>query len=110
MIALHVLKCTPCQGQLNKKVYFIKKLSYMIVSRRNDTKPLVKISGFVPKMIMYIFNDYKNLDLFVLSMTNVLNSRPTEMVISLKESFSKEFIIIGLPSHLLMLPVSLLFF
>ena len=56
------------------------------------------------------FNDYKNLDLFVLSMTNVLNSRPTEMVISLKESFSKEFIIIGLPSHLLMLPVSLLFF
>lgn len=94
MIALHVLKCTPCQGQLNKKVYFIKKLSYMIVS----------------KMIMYIFNDYKNLDLFVLSMTNVLNSRPTEMVISLKESFSKEFIIIGLPSHLLMLPVSLLFF
>lgn len=82
----------------------------MIVSRRNDTKPLVKISGFVSKMIMYIFNDYKNLDLFVLSMTNVLNSRPTEMVISLKESFSKEFIIIGLPSHLLMLPVSLLFF
>ena len=110
MIVLQVLKCTPCQGQLNKKVYFIKKLSYMIVSRRNDTKPLVKISGFVSKMIMYIFNDYKNLDLFVLSMTNVLNSRPTEMVISLKESFSKEFIIIGLPSHLLMLPVSLLFF
>ena len=61
-------------------------------------------------MIMYIFNEYKNLDLFVLSMTNVLDSRPTEMVISLKESFSKEFIIIGLSSHLLMLPVSLLFF
>ena len=61
-------------------------------------------------MIMYNFNEYKNLDLFVLSMTNVLNSRPTEMVISLKESFSKEFIIIGLPSHLLMLPVGLLFF
>lgn len=26
MIALQVLKCTPCQGQLNKKVYFIKKI------------------------------------------------------------------------------------
>ena len=72
MIALHVLKCTPCQGQLNKKVYFIKKLSYMIVSRRNDTKPLVKISGFVFKMIMYIFNDSKKFKLVCVKYDNCI--------------------------------------
>ena len=70
----------------------------MIVSRRNDTvlSHWSRSVALCLRWLCIFLMILKSLNLFVSSMTTVLNLRSTEMVMLLKESFLKVSIITGL--------------